>query len=141
MKHTAPTHALYGGGLTLSYHLIHEFLRHHDHNNLRPMIVDHQIAMSILGAGFGGLALSGSPYAMFQGFLFFFFLLGPITYWLKLQGIRPGAMNRPPAVMYQHGTTEEEIARFRHQDQIETLAHQMGALPGYGYFKYDGKGM
>lgn len=125
----------------MTYHLVHYWLRHHDETNLRPAIVDHTIAMSVIGIGCGGFILGGSPVAMFQGFLFSFFLASPITYWLKLQGMKPGSMNKQPSVYYVDGTTEEEISRFRHQDQIETLAHQMGALPGYGYFKYDGRGM
>lgn len=116
LKHTAPTHALAGGSAMLTYHLIHYWLRHHDHTNMRPLIIDHQIAMGVLGMGFGALGLSGSPYAIFQGFLFSFFLLGPITWWIKLQGNRPGQMNRQPGVYYIPGTTEEEISRFRHQD-------------------------
>lgn len=35
-KATAPTYALYGGLTTFTYHWIFEFLRHHDHTNLRP---------------------------------------------------------------------------------------------------------
>lgn len=132
---------MYGGSAAFVYHWVHYWMKHHDHTNLRPAFIDHQLAMSVLGVGFGAAALSGSPFAMFQGWLFFFFILGPIGYWLKLQGNKPGQNNRHSAVYYLDGTTEEEISRFRHQDQIEQLAHQMGAQPGYGYFKFDGTGM
>ena len=68
-------------------------------------------------------------------------MVGPITYWLKLQGNMPGQMNRPANVYYQDGTSAEEIERFRHQDQIETLAFQMNSMAGYGYFTKDGRHM
>ena len=40
-KATAPTHAAWGGAAMLGYHLVIEFLRHHEHTNLRPMFIDH----------------------------------------------------------------------------------------------------
>ena len=137
----APTHAAYGGAVFLGYHLVFEWLRHHEHTNLRPMFIDHQIAVSLIGMGAGMTALGGSPKAIMQGFLFSFVMVGPITYWLKLQGNMPGQMNRPANVYYQDGTSEEEIERFRHQDQIETMAYNMSSMAGYGYFTKDGRHM
>jgi hypothetical protein len=48
-------------------------------------------------------------------------------------------MNKPANVYYVDGTSEEEIERFRHQDQIETIAYQMNSMPGYGMFNKDGR--
>ena len=83
-KHTAPTHAIYGGSLFLGYQLIVEFLRHHDHTNLRPMFVDHEIAMTIVG-GFGAAAtMGGAPKHFVVGALIGSLTLGPLLWWLKL---------------------------------------------------------
>jgi len=38
-----------GASIFLGYDLIHEALRYHDHQTQRPKIVDHVIAMSIIG--------------------------------------------------------------------------------------------
>jgi hypothetical protein len=79
-----PTHALWGGSAMLTYHLVFEFLRHHEHTNLRPMFIDHSIAMMVLGLGFGAAVLGGSPMNLFQGACFSTIMLGPVTYWVKL---------------------------------------------------------
>lgn len=84
MKHTMPTHAMWGGSAMLTYHLVIEYLRHHEHTNLRPMFIDHSIAMMVLGLGFGAVALGGSPMHLFQGATFSTLMLGPVTYWIKL---------------------------------------------------------
>ena len=94
MRHVLPTHAAAGGSLFLGYHLIIEFLRHHEHTNLRPMIIDHQIAMGIIGT-VSGMFIGGSLNHMFAGFLLSFFTIGPMLYWLKARGMMPGSANVP----------------------------------------------
>jgi hypothetical protein len=60
-KAVAPTHALYGGSFFLSYTLIMEFARHHDHTNLRPVFLDHLGTVTLL-SGVATLAVSsGTP--------------------------------------------------------------------------------
>ena len=61
MKHTMPTHMMWGGVTVWTYNFVFEFLRHHEHTNLRPMFIDHSIAMLVLGLGFGMAAMGGSP--------------------------------------------------------------------------------
>ena len=103
------------------------------------MFFDHTLAMSLVG-GFGGACYAGgSPKHIATGALFFGATLGPIIYWLKLQGMRPGQMNRPTQIHYTDDCTKEEIERFRNQDVTEMLAHEMSARPGYGYFSRDAR--
>jgi len=86
------------------------------------MIIDHEIAMTIIG-GFGGAAMAGgSPKNFIVGAIFSALTLGPIMYWLKLQGNRPGQMNRPANIYYTDDVTKDEIERFTHQDNVEMLA-------------------
>lgn len=59
---------------------------------------------------------NGSPKHIITGSLFGLFTVGPILYWLKVQGNRPGQMNRPANIFYTDDTTKEEIERFRQQD-------------------------
>lgn len=49
LKHVAPRHMAVGASVFLGYDLILEFMRHHDETNLRPMIIDHLTAMSVIG--------------------------------------------------------------------------------------------
>ena len=58
LKHTAPRHMMIGGSVFTGYDLLIEFMRHHDETNLRPMIIDHVIAMSILGTIGGFMAFN-----------------------------------------------------------------------------------
>jgi hypothetical protein len=53
------------------------------------MFVDHSIAMIAIGIC-AGAVLGGSPKHMITGAIFSGFTLSPMTYWLKLQGNRPG---------------------------------------------------
>lgn len=79
---TAPTHAMFGGSVVLGYRLIREWLVHHDHTNLRPKIIDHQIAITLVGATAFMLANNGGIRTFRNGAVFSFFTLGPMTYWL-----------------------------------------------------------
>lgn len=88
-KFTAPTHALYGGSLFLGYQLVFEFLRHHDELNQRPLFIDHTFAMTLIG-GIGAACIAGSPRHVAAGAIFSALTLGPMVWWLKLQGNRPG---------------------------------------------------
>lgn len=95
--------------------------------------------MAVLGFGFGALALGGAPKHIFASVLFSTIGAGPALYWMKLQRMEGGRMNKPAGVYYLDGTTEEEIERFRHQDQIESLAYTMDTMPGFGMFNKDGR--
>mgnify|MGYP006889525018 CR=1 FL=1 len=138
-RHVAPTHALFGGSVVLSYNLVFEFLRHHDEVNLRPMIFDHQLAVTLVGSLASAAIMGGSPKHFATGAIFSFFTIGPILYWMKLQGMRPGAHNRTPGIYYTDECSKDDIERFNHQDQVEQLAYQMGSQPGYGIFSKDAR--
>ena len=107
---------LYGGSAFLGYQLVFDFLRHHDHTNLRPMIIDHAIAFGLIGAAAGALTGSGSLRRMWVGFLFSFATLAPMTWWLKMQGLRPGSYRRPANIFYEDDVTPDEVARFQAMD-------------------------
>lgn len=89
--------------------------------------------MTILGAATGAMTGKGGPTRMFTGAFFALTTLGPLTWWVKMQGLLPAARSKPANIFYEDGVTKEEVARFQHMDQIENLAHNMQARPGYGY--------
>ena len=90
MSHTSPTHIMYGGSITLGYTLIMEMMRHHDHTNLRPLFFDHEIAITTISAIGLGVMNGGSPKNMLAGAIFGAFTVGPVTWWLKMQGNKLG---------------------------------------------------
>ena len=66
-------------------------------------------------------------------------MLAPTSWWLKLQGLKPGEGKKPVNIFYTNDTTPEEIERFQAQDMQEILTFNMSAKPGYGYFRNDMK--
>ncbi len=105
------------------------------------MFIDHTLAMMLVGGVAAATAFGGSPKHFFTGAIFAGWTLGPMLYWAKTQGMRPGAMYRPTKIYYTNDATKEEIERFRQQDTIDMLAHEMSARPGYGYFNRDARHM
>lgn len=75
-------YALMGASLTLSYQLIHDFLRHHDEANARPMFFDHMIATTLIGTGLGAVAFK-HPFHVFCSGFFSLMLITPMTWWFK----------------------------------------------------------
>ena len=122
-----------GAATFLGYDLIHEFMRHHDENNLRPAILDHLLAMSIIGT-VGGLMATNSVKGAFGGFLYFGINFGFMSYWLmNFGGQRPGgALHAPVAFNYDNDVTKEEKERIEMLDQTAILAYNLQLQPGYG---------
>lgn len=117
---------LYGGSAMLGYELVKDFMTHHNHTSNRPKIVDHLIAYTIIGGFAGALTGSGGPMRMWQGAFFFGSTLGPVTWWLMMQGgFMPGQHRRPHNIFYEDSCSTEEVARIRHLDEIENLAYNM----------------
>jgi len=81
---------------------------------MRPKFIDHEIAMGILG-GFASVGMStGSPAAFFTGAMFSVCTIGPILWWLKLNGNTAGQLSKPANIFYTDDCTEEERERFIH---------------------------
>jgi len=131
MKAIAPAHMAYGAAAFLSYDLITEFLRHHDETNLRPKLLDHLLAMSLIGTGAGFIA-SNSIRGAFQGFLFIGLNVGFLSYWAMKQAVRPGGGRAPAHIYYDADVTKEEKERIEMMDQVDILAHNMSIKPAYG---------
>ena len=130
-KATALKPAAYGGVAYFSYDFIIEFLRHHDENNLRPAVVDHIFAVSLIST-LGAMAVTNNPKVALGAFIFSLVNVGPLSYWWTKMGTS-GMSNRPVAnIFYQNDVTPEEIEQFRMQDNAEMLAANMAKLPGYG---------
>ena len=131
LQHTAPRHMAIGGSIFLGYDLIFDFMRHHDETNMRPMIVDHVLAMSIIGT-VGGFMATNTIRGAFQGFLFFGLNLGFFTYWAMKMGRQPGSGQASAHIYYDTDVTKEEKERLEMQDQLEILTHNMLGKPAYG---------
>ena len=99
-----------GAGLVVSYHVICDYLRHHDEANSRPRFMDHMIATTTIGTFIGAMKL-GSPFHVACASFFSFALIGPTSWWLKLNfRINPV---RSPNIFYTNDCTPEEVERFR----------------------------
>ena len=90
LKHTAPMHMLAGGAAFLGYDLITEFLRHHDETNLRPQILDHLFATSVIST-IGGYCAFNTMKGAFTSFLFLGLTGGFMSYYVMQRGLRPGS--------------------------------------------------
>ena len=120
-----------GASVFVGYDLIIEFMRHHDELNKRPMIIDHLVAMSLIGT-VGGWMATNTIQGAFGGFLFFGLNVGFLSYWAMKQGTRPAAGPTAVQFYYDKDVTPEEKERFEMLDQVDILAHNMGSQPGYG---------
>ena len=104
-------YALMGAGLTLSYTLIHDFLRHGDEANARPRFFDHMIATTLIGTGIGACVLN-HPFHVFCSGFFSMMMVTPMTWWFYTQGtLNP---DRPANIFYENDCTKEDIERYRH---------------------------
>jgi hypothetical protein len=81
--------------------------------------------MTIMGGVSAVAMMGGGPKSFLIGSIFNFFTLGPILWWLKLNGNCAGQMNRPANVFYTADATKEEIERFTHQDQVDQITFSM----------------
>jgi len=110
MQNVLGKYALMGGSLFLSYQMIHDFLRHHDEANGRPMFFDHMIATTTIGTVLGGFYMK-SPVGVFCSMFFSMVLVSPTMWWFK----NKCKLNhvRPANIFYENGTTAEEVERFR----------------------------
>lgn len=118
LKSVLGRYALMGAGLTLSYTLINDFLRHHDEANSRPRFFDHMIATTLVGTGIGAMIFKHPLHVFCSGF-FSIMLVTPISWWFKNHSMLN--KTRPANIFYENGTTQEEIERFRMQDQMESI--------------------
>ena len=104
-KNIAVPHMLYGGATFLGYQLVQDFMTHHNHTSNRPQIIDHTIALTLIGAFAGGLTGRGGLNRMIVGAFFAFTTLSPLTWWVKMQGLVPGATRKPANIFYENGVT------------------------------------
>ena len=120
----------------LSYDLIIEFMRHHDETNLRPMFIDHLLAMSLIGMGGGFIAMNSVRGAV-QGLFFVGGFLGCLSYWLMTYGMRPfGSAHQGGQLLYYDAdVSKEEKERIEMLDQLDILSYNMSRRPGYGAVK------
>jgi hypothetical protein len=126
-----------GGSLFVSYALLREIMRHHQHTLRRPKYIDHLIATSIIGATcsvlfFDGalpsLLLKGSVVGLTAGM--FIWYAGLVMNSTKHANIH-----------YEPGVSNDEKARFEAQDQIEALAHTLSSKNGFGFEVRDPRGI
>ena len=102
------------------------------------MIVDHLIAMSLIGT-VGGWMAGNTIRSAFQGFLFVGINGGLLTYWAMRRGMQPGTGPAAPQIYYDADVTPEEKERIEMQDQLNVLAHNMSSRPGYGLIDLNAK--
>ena len=82
---TALKPAAYGGVAYFSYDFIVEFLKHHDENNLRPAVVDHIFAVTLIST-IGTMAVTNNPKMALGAFIFSLVNVGPLSYWWTKMG-------------------------------------------------------
>ena len=112
-KQVAIPHMLYGGAAFLGYQLVQDFMTHHNETSNRPKIIDHTIAMVLIGGAAAACTGGGSLWRVWTWMFFFGTIVSPTTWWLKMQGVRPGSYTRRPAnIFYENGVTKEEVERF-----------------------------
>ena len=92
--------------------------------------------MFLIGGVSGLLVGGGLPGHFAAGAAFGVFHVGPMMWWFQ-QNSRFNGNAQPANIFYENSATKEEIERFQAQDQIEMLAHQMTAMPGYGLVTRD----
>ena len=116
-RQVAPTHMAIGASVFVGYDLILEFMRHHDETNLRPKIIDHLTAMSVIGT-VGGFYATNTIRGAAQGFLFFGINFGFLSWWyMQMGGFRPGGrMARPASFFYDADVSKEEKERIEMLD-------------------------
>lgn len=84
--HTSPVHMVCGGSLFLGYALLREAMRHHQHTNMRPKIIDHLVATTLIGGVCSLTFLEGAlPTLVLRGSVVGFFL-GLGLWWVTLMG-------------------------------------------------------
>ena len=120
----------------MAYDLTFFVLRHHDEANSRPLILDHTLALTMIGMAGAATKVTNPLHIPLAGF-FTAALIAPISWFFYTRAIRFGAPNSN--IFYEDGTTPEEIERFRHQDEIERLGLDMLSTPNYGLVEQQDK--
>jgi hypothetical protein len=105
-------------------------LRSNDSRNMRPYFFDHTVTTGLVAAAWG-VSVGRTAKAGLGGFIIGTLTLGPMSYWLYLNG-RTGAGGKPAKIWYEDGVSKEDIARYQALDQEEILANEMMRRPGYG---------
>ena len=136
LKSVCGKYGAIGAATFMTYSLTFEFLRHHDEANSRPLIMDHTLAVTMLGMAGAATKLTNPFHIPLAGF-FSAALVAPISWFFYTRAIRFGAPNSN--IFYEDGTTAEEIERFRHQDEIERLGLDMLSTPNYGLVEQQDK--
>ena len=130
MKATTARYALMGGSIICVYKLIIDIMRHHRESDPYPAFVDHMISLTITSSAIAAFYATRPLHVGLTAF-FSCVLVSPFSwYFMKTATIGTNRMN--PNIFYQNDCTEEEIERYRHQDQIEEAACQMKLEQGYG---------
>ena len=87
MRHYCMPYVVIGGGVFVAYQMVYDYIRHHyEHNNDRPLFLDHTIACGLIGSLTLGTYL-GRPRHFFTGGWLGAMFIGPMMWWFKSQGI------------------------------------------------------
>lgn len=122
-----------GAGAFVFYQAFIDFLRHHDEANSRPMVLDHTAALTIMSMGYAATIATNPLYIPLAGF-FTAAIVSPLSWWMVRLASKDMTFKHSN-IFYENGTTEEEIERFRNQDEVERLGLEMLGTNGYGYCK------
>lgn len=107
------------------------WFRHHDEAPNRPRIVDHAVATVVLSTLVGAY-FTLHPANLFCCAWFGLMLVTPYS-WMMGNMCKPGVHYKHHNIFYENGCTAEEIERFRHQDQVESMGQTFLTQPGQGY--------
>jgi len=111
LKSVCGKYGAIGAATFVFYNYTFYALRHHDEANSRPEIVDHTLAISLIGMAGAATKMTNPLHIPLAGF-FSAAIIAPISWFFYTRAMRFGTPN--PNIFYENGTTAEEVERFRH---------------------------
>lgn len=108
---TVPTHALFGGGVALTYAVMLEMMRHHQETLRRPKVIDHLIACTLIGSVGSLMLFNGAIGTLLLNGAVVGNTLGMMIWYASKQGM-PGSHMQQANIFYENNVSEEEVARF-----------------------------
>merc|ERR1712086_687273 len=122
LRHVLTKPAAIGASVFLGYNYIVDWRRGHKDAHMRPRFYDHTFAMTMIGT-IGSAFWATHPMYIFMSGLVTALVLAPSSWFLYESRLQMGRKN--PFIYYENGCTQDDLDRFRHQDEIERLGFNL----------------